>query len=199
MNILTDIFFLFIAGLHRSGTSLFHQILRDHPQISGFSNAGAPQDEGQHLQSVFKPAKRYGGPGWYGFFPGSHLTENSSMATDENAEKLYSQWGKYWNMERDIYVEKSPFNIVIPRLLQKLFPNSYFITVYRHPIAVTMATLKTRFPQLRVPLVIKHWLKCYQKFEEDNIHLKNVMTFKYEDLIDDPPKILSKVYRFIGV
>ena len=46
---------ILVCGLHRSGTSLLFQILRDHPDISGFRNTGVNQDEGQHLQSVYLP------------------------------------------------------------------------------------------------------------------------------------------------
>lgn len=59
--------FIFLAGHHRSGTSLLHEIIREHPAISGFRNTGVPEDEGQHLQSVFKPANSFGGPGKYIF------------------------------------------------------------------------------------------------------------------------------------
>ncbi|MEI2612689.1 MAG: hypothetical protein V9G20_28950 [Candidatus Promineifilaceae bacterium] len=55
--------FIFIGGLHRSGTSILFKTLRDHPQISGFYNTQVPEDEGQHLQTVIPPAKAFGGPG----------------------------------------------------------------------------------------------------------------------------------------
>jgi len=48
--------YVFIAGLHRSGTSVLARCLREHPQISGFRNTGVPEDEGQHLQDVYPAA-----------------------------------------------------------------------------------------------------------------------------------------------
>ena len=67
--------FVFLAGLHRSGTTLLARLLAAHPDISGLSGTGVPADEGQHLQSVYPAAKVYGGPGRFGFAPesGSHL------------------------------------------------------------------------------------------------------------------------------
>jgi hypothetical protein len=32
--------FIFLAGLHRSGTSLLHKIIREHPEVSGFAKKG---------------------------------------------------------------------------------------------------------------------------------------------------------------
>jgi hypothetical protein len=71
---------IFIGGLHKSGTSLLHEIVKGHPQISGFSNTGVPRDEGQHLQSVYNSAKFYGGPGRFCFNASSLMNEKHILA-----------------------------------------------------------------------------------------------------------------------
>ena len=45
--------YVFVGGLHRSGTSLLARSLEAHPSVSGFRDTGVPEDEGQHLQSVY--------------------------------------------------------------------------------------------------------------------------------------------------
>src|ERR1041385_8014493 len=80
---------VFLAGLHRSGTTLLARLLAAHPEVSGFSDTGVPADEGQHLQTVYPAAKEYGGPGRFGFAPESHLTEASPLVSEENARKLF--------------------------------------------------------------------------------------------------------------
>jgi hypothetical protein len=89
--------FVFFAGLHRSGTTIISRCLREHLQTSGFKNTGVPSDEKQFLQSVYPPARRFGGPGRFGFNSKMHLTENSPLVTDENRQKLFSEWAIYWN------------------------------------------------------------------------------------------------------
>src|SRR5690348_9288269 len=88
--------FVFLAGLHRSGTTLLARLLAAHPEVSGFSGTGVPADEGQLLQSVYPAAKEYGGPGRFGFAPESHLTEASPLASEENATKLLDEWSPHW-------------------------------------------------------------------------------------------------------
>ena len=80
--------FIFICGLHRSGTSLLYKILKSQSEISGLSNTGAIEDEGQHLQSIFKAANKFGGPGKFGFNKASYLDESSELINEENKKKL---------------------------------------------------------------------------------------------------------------
>ena len=136
--------FIFIAGLHRSGTSVLFRILREHPEISGFKfETGAEREhEGQHLQSVYAPDTEHGGPGYFAFDPGAHLTESSDLANETNRQVLFREWGKYWDLSCPYLLEKSPTNLVRSRFLQKLFQRSKFIVIARHPIAVSLAMIK---------------------------------------------------------
>jgi len=131
---------LFLCGLHRSGTSVLHRCLREHPSISGFENTGVPQDEGQHLQTVFRPAHALGGPGRFGLDPRAHLTEASELVTAANRERIAAEWGRHWDASCSYLMEKSPPNLLRTRFLQAIFPESSFITITRHPIATAFAT-----------------------------------------------------------
>ncbi|VXD15161.1 sulfotransferase family protein [Planktothrix paucivesiculata] len=189
--------YVFIGGLHRSGTTLLANCLREHPKISGFKDTGVSEDEGQFLQSVYPPAMVYGGPGRFGFNSGSFLNETSDLASSENAQKMFQEWSHYWDLQRPILLEKSPPNLLKTRFLQALFPNSFFIIILRHPIPVAYATKKWSHTQLYS--LIKHWLVCYEQFERDRPYLKRLLVLKYEDLIENPQLILNQIYTFIGV
>ena len=73
---------------------MLRELLASNPDISGFKNTGVPADEGQHLQSVYKPAKEYGGPGRFAFHPESYLNEFHPNATQESGVRLYREWSK---------------------------------------------------------------------------------------------------------
>jgi len=189
--------FIFLCGLHRSGTSPLFRILRDHPQISGFRNTGVPEDEGQHLQSVYPSARVYGGPGRFGFAAEAHMTESSPLASRGNAERLFREWSSRWDTSREFLLEKSPPNLIRTRFLQRCFPNSHFIVIVRHPIAVSLATLK--FARLRLARLLEHWKVCHELFEADRPFLNNVLVIRYEDLCTRTSEVLMSIREAVGL
>jgi len=188
---------IFIGGLHRSGTSLIHEIIKGHPAISGFSNTGVPKDEVQHLQSLFPSAKMLGGPGHFGFNPNAHMDENHLLATQENANKLFLEWGRYWDLSKNILIEKSPPNLLRTRFLQYLFPECAFIVIIRHPIAVGIATQKWR--KANMSSLLKHSLVCYKRFFNDMPFLNKLYIIRYEELVLNPIEEIEKLLSWAGL
>ena len=196
MNKMQQHKFIFICGLHRSGTSLLYKILKNQKTISGFKNTTAIEDEGQHLQSVFNAANKHGGPGKFGFDKNSFLNEKSEIIKKENKYKLFSEWSKYWDLSKEYLIEKSPPNLVRTLFLQAMFPNSYFITIYRHPAATSLATKK--WSKTSHYSLIKHWLVCHNQYLEDKKTLKNSLDVNYEDLTDNPKETLKIIGDFLN-
>jgi hypothetical protein len=189
--------YVFISGLHRSGTSVLNKMIASSEQVSGFENTGVWEDEGQHLQTVFNIAKKYGGPGKFAFDSDARLDESSELITTANQKKLFSEWNKYWNMERSVLVEKSPPNIIRTRFLQAMFPQSYFITILRHPIAVSYATQK--WSRTSMNKLIDHWLIAHETYMEDRKFLKREMTFAYEEIVQKPEEVLRSIEAFLDI
>ena len=186
---------IFLAGHHRSGTSLLHEIIREHPEITGFENTGVPEDEGQHLQCVLKPAKAYGGPGKYIFNRNARMTEHHCLATEESAHAIMSQWKKYYGPDNKYYVEKSPPNLIRTRFLQKIFPNSRFIVILRHPIAVALATQK--WSRTSIKSLLEHTLLGYETFAHDRAWLDKSYVLRYENFVVGPQKTVDDIFRFL--
>jgi hypothetical protein len=189
---------VFIGGLHRSGTTLINQLLRQHSQISGFHDTGVPADEGQHLQNIYPPDYRQSYPGHYGFNPATHWTENHPLVTRDNAHQLLTQWGRYWDLNKPYLIEKSPLNLLKTRFLQALFPHAKFLIIMRHPIAVAYALRKWN-KRDSLESLLAHYFDCYQCFFSDSHYLKSWQLVKYENLVKNPTQTLSQIQDWCGV
>ena len=187
--------FIFVNGLHRSGTSILFKLIKAQKNISGFSNTGVIEDEGQHLQSVYSPANDYGGPGKFGFQKQAYLDEKSNLITEENRLKLFMQWSVYWDLDNFTLTEKSPPNIIRTRFLQAMYPNSSFLTITRHPVAVSFATQK--WSRNSLERLIKHWIICHEAYRRDQELLKSKLLIKYEDFCGDPLSTIDKISMLI--
>lgn len=199
-----DHHFVFVCGLHRSGTSVLFRSLRDHPDLSGFENTDSFEDEGMHLQSVYRPSGAYGGAGAFGFNPEAHLTESSPLVTPANREKLFSEWSPYWDLSKKFLLEKSPPNLIRTRFLQAMFPQSSFVALMRHPLAVSYAT-RAWYRHYRInwrslARILEHWLVCHEIFREDQKHLgRPPLVLKYEQFVAEPEKSVHAVQDMLGV
>ena len=186
---------VFICGLHRSGTSILHKTLSGSKFFSGFHDTGIFEDEGQHLQSVYPPDMDFGGPGKFAFNENSRLNENSELINAENREKLLKEWGKYWDEQKPIWIEKSPPNLIRMRFLQEMFPEAYFITISRHPIAVSLATKK--WSKTPIDNLIKHWVTAHEIYLEDRKKIKKELYFSYEEMVQYPERVMKEVENFL--
>jgi hypothetical protein len=195
--------FVFLCGLHRSGTTLLFRMLREHPEMSGFANNKVAdewtplEDEGQFLQGIYPPAMCYGGPGSFAFAPEAHLTESSELLTPENKAQLAVDWFPYWDLTKRYLLEKSPPHLLMTRFLQSVFPNSSFVIIVRHPVAVSLAT--TKWNPRSLDSLVEHWLTAHEIFEADRPHLQRVMTVRYENLVEEPATELGRIYDFLKV
>jgi len=191
--------FVFIGGLHRSGTSLVHACLAAHPDATGFSGTGVPEDEGQHLQTVYRPDYRFGGAGIFGLRAGAHLTERSPLASPESRARLLAEWGRHWRPGAAVALEKSPSNLLSSRFLQALFPNALFVMVVRHPAAVARATRKGRRLLLTYHHLVRHWLAAHRVLAEDAPFLDRLQVVRYEHLAADPDAAMAPVFAAAGL
>jgi hypothetical protein len=187
--------FLFLTGLHRSGTSLLHEILREHPAISGFSDTGAIEDEGQHLQNVFPPGNRFGGPGRFAFDPAAAMDESHPLATPESARRLMEVWGPRFDLSRRYLVEKSPPTLIRTRFFQAIFPGSRFLVILRHPVAVAYATRK--WSHTTIPSLLEHTLTAYERFLADRPYLHHCRTIHYERFVSTPREQLAEIAAWL--
>lgn len=171
--------------------------MSSHPDISGFTNTHAFEDEGQHLQTVYCPAYAYDGIGKFAFHAEAHLDETSPLITLENRFRLYAQWGKYWDAQKPCLLEKSPPNLIRARFLQALFSESHFIFLMRHPVPLTYAMHK--WMEYPVQDSMEHWKAAHTTLLHDLPYIKNHTIIRYEDFVQDPNGFMTRIYNALGL
>ena len=106
------------------------------------------------------------------------------------------EWSSHWDEQKPIWIEKSPPNIIRTRFLQELFPEAYFITIIRHPLAVSLATQK--WSKTSVDSLINHWITAHRIYQEDRLKLKNEFFFSYEHMVLNPRELINDIESFLG-
>lgn len=188
--------FVFVCGLHRSGTTLVARALSRHSQVSGFKNTGVIEDEGQFLQSVFPLEIAFGGVGRFGFDPRAHMTEASEYNTCKSAMKLRAEWNRYWDLSKPVLLEKTPSNLLRMRLLAQLFKDSRFIVVMRHPVAAALATLK--WTEGNLFSLAAHWVHCHRLARGDD-DSDRTLWVSYEGFVRNPSGELARMWQFLNL
>lgn len=189
---------VFIGGVHRSGTSPLHRLLRRHASISGFEDTGVIQDEGQHLQSVIPPDNSSGGPGHFAYDAVSQMDGSAISNPREVRYQLLQEWGPLWNLDKPVLIEKSPLNLIRSGALKAVFPNAKFLFIIRHPIAVSLATQK--WSRTTVCELIAHWVLAHRILLRDLAGMDDdVFVMRYEDLVQHRRRYLQAICKFIRV
>jgi hypothetical protein len=179
---------IFVCGLHRSGTTMLEQYLFSRFEVSGL-RANVPENEGQFLQNVYKPAFYYGGPGKFAF---SRKMQEDLILLDNYTDyrsKITSSWAKYCVGQGDFLIEKSPPNLTKIWWLRQVFPDSLFIIWTRDPRVVSGATQK--WSRTSLEELMMHWSTAYQIAKND---LKGVNYFlmSYERFCQSPDQCLEE-------
>jgi hypothetical protein len=172
---------IFIAGLHRSGTSMLEHFLHSHLDVSVLRGPVA-ENEGQFFQDVYPLGRDYGGPGRFAFAPEMHLDAPPDELAQAYRSRLLECWQPHIVGSADVLMEKSPPNITKIPWLRKVFPGSRFLVVVRDPRAVALATQKWSGTTLAELML--HWHAA-----QSSAHAAlsdDCTVVRYEDFCENP-------------
>ncbi|MFS4439039.1 sulfotransferase family protein [Paracoccaceae bacterium GXU_MW_L88] len=171
--------YLFIGGLHRSGTTLIEHYIHAHYDVACL-RATVPESEGQHLQSVFPTGERFGGAGEFAFDPRAQFALPDDPETVRS--EIMAEWSQFIVGDSDLLVEKSPPNLVRIPWLRHVFPGCQILIVTRDPRAVAGATMKWNAAGRE--RLLHHWDAAYSITKRDLG--PDCYVIRYEDFCEDP-------------
>ena len=184
---------VFICGLHRSGTTLLHDYLCAHYDLSFFQSTKVPENEGQFLQDVFMAERPFGGPGAFAFYPQMQFGPvTPPEAAEKTGKRLLAQWDGWVTGTSPVLLEKSPPNIVRIPYFRSLFPGARFVVWTRDPRAVALSTRK--WHKLPVSQLMMHWNAAYMRAFADLG--EDCLVVSYEAFCEDPAGIAARIADF---
>ena len=187
--------YVFVGGLHRSGTSLVARMLGSLSGVSSIENSGMPENEGVYLQGAISHTALDGRPMHFATDPAQHHVEGGRHDRLEVKQRLEADWSP-WFAEGNWRVEKSPVNLTRMRLYQQLFPRSQFVVVMRHPQAVAAAVSK--WVEAPEEDHVSHWIAAHDLVWRDIEYLHAVLVLRYEEVVARPRAMRAALASFLG-
>ena len=188
--------YLFVGGLHRSGTSLTARLVGSLEGVAQIRDAPVPENEGAYLQGGIPHDALSGRPMHFATDPAQHMTERHPLNRLDTRERMEADWAP-WFEPAPWRVEKSPVNLTRMRLLQQLFPLSQFVIVIRHPEAVACAVAK--WVDRPFSDLVDHWLDAHDLVADDLRRLHSIVVVRYEDIVARPDRIRAALSRFLAL
>ena len=185
---------VFICSLHRSGTTLLERLLSAHYELA-YLRADVSESEGQHIQSVFSPAKAFGGPGRFAF--SRRMMAELEGLTDhpDCRARILADWCRFVVGTSPVLLEKSPPKLTKIWWLREVFPGSSFVIMTRDPRAVAAATQK--WSKISLPELMMHWNAAYSQAMAD-FREEDCMLVRYEELTARPDEEIARLGAFLG-
>lgn len=178
--------YVFVCGLHRSGTTLIEHYIRAHFHVSGL-RAEVPEAEGQHLQDVLPVAQDHGGPGLFAFAPAMHLGAIDETAAAQARDRLLRCWTPFVDGDEPVLLEKSPPNLTRIDWLRSVFPGALFVIVARDPRVAAAATHK--WAQTSILELMYHWNVAHSAALE--AWGDDCVAVRYEDFCAAPMQLVE--------
>ncbi len=171
--------YLFILGATHGGTTLLTEILSRSSRVS--SNNYSHTREGQLLPTVV-----------------DHMFSHQRQWDEDlpiDWEFVKREWRKYWDVRKEILLEKSPPNLLRARAIEATFKPAYFLIFVRDPYPHCESFIrKNKFtPRQAAEFVVRTL-----KIQERNLkELDRTLLVHYETLVQNPQAFKRQLTAFL--
>lgn len=209
----------FIIGSGRSGSTLLRTLLSQHRSVC------IPPETHGALPNAVKQYYRLGNVSWtetytavlaeffrhprfkfwgLSFAQLSHQLEKTPVAersVTHILETVFRQYAQQKGLTFQCWGDKTPFNTLRIKWLERLYPKARYIYLLRDPRAVVHSYLKAGLiPDAEE--AIERWQASYRAMEkhQKKARFRNrFLVLRYEDLTQDPAHSLAECCRFLGL
>jgi Tfp pilus assembly protein PilF len=195
---------VFLVGFPRSGTTLLDQIMASHPDISVAEEKSAVDKMIHHLVRSYGTAQPHEHPLNDACYPAamSKLTAQDIAAM---RERFFAEHGS--GVQKPVFVDKLPLNILHVGLIRRVFPKAKFILALRHPCDSVLSCYMQDFflnPAMARFLDLGDSARFYDEaFSIWEHYAKtlqlDVHTIRYEDVVADFQPTVAKLLEFLNV
>lgn len=205
--------FPFIVGVGRSGTTLLRAMLDSHPQL-------AIPPESRFVVDLVRQRKRYEEPGGFDVDAFSAdltsrlvfklwqfseaevramLKERSVRGYADAIRALYELYAA--RLDKSLYGDKTPRNLLYMRELADLFPESRFVHLIRDGRDVALSYLDVGFGPVFLEEAALRWKRHLTKGRKVGRELgdERYLELRYEELVRQPETTLSEICDFLGM
>lgn len=197
---------IFIFGCCNSGTTVLWDALKSHKDLCG------PDVEGQDLEGLPDSMRHYLGKSTFRLWAHPKFKLCYYKAEEDydgkDRQKLVRVYQQFQKPEKR-FITKSPADTLRARLIQAYFPDAYFVAIVRNGYAVSEGIVRKRKsdpdrPQFEglyttIDEAAEQWFRANVIVLSHEKFLRRYKIVKYEDLVDNPQKVLSSVLEFCGL
>ena len=177
---------IFILGMPRSGTTLIEKIISTHSKVSTVSETNFISDK---MSKYFYQDEKVRLSGIHNFL-------------NSNINLEYDNFINFYNSKNEKIIDKTLSNFWYIGFIKIFFPKSKIIHSYRNPNDNILSIYKNLFDTHEAWLYnedeLKEYFKSYQEIMLywNNIYGDQILSFKYEDLIEKPKEKIQDLIKF---
>jgi hypothetical protein len=183
---------IFIIGMPRSGTSLAEQILASHSHVFGAGELGYINDLVKVAEQV--SSKPY--PYCLTKLSPSQLTEIGH----QYKLRMFETFG-----ESAFFTDKNPLNFNFVGFIKAILPDAKFVYCQRDATDNCLSIFKLPFDDSQGYAhdlnALGHYYREHERLMKFwiNIYSADIITIKYEAVVDNQPKETARLLQFLGL
>ena len=187
---------IFVAIPNRCGSTLMARFLDTSPASTTLGTSYHMDNEGAQIVMRETPSAMPHPRGRKRIQWAFEALEEFQSKRNYDWDTIKSLWYRNWDLEKKILVEKSTQNVARIKLLEREFPNTFFVLGIRSPYAACRSMMKQM--GYSPTETAKHWLTCAKLQIRNMDEISSPYVFAtYERLTSSPDSVANAILSHI--